>query len=393
MTTKTSSPLLPQASGELLRTFEVGQKDNATGNSITVSDVTVKKVTPTPGSELLPDSFSYNFIDHVSKGGGRAEEPNAKATEASLFYHGYGSESATEKEAFHAQLIIRTGITPAAGTPYAVSFDAKGAKAQTGGIDILYGSTSGGESCYGRLNGQSLSTEAAAFTYKFAAQESKGELIIRLQVGNTATDNTVTVSNLQIHALTVSSKTDNLIGGTAYNISAVSIEAASGYTVTPEAENDKTLKVAIVKDSATTAAKGNVKLLIDTGAVLTVGKAYQINATVRSENDQTIDLSFDNGSTAKGYVDGSSDITMSDYTVTPTVSTLTREIASVATVGSATAGYLKLCFELGNTSGNVLTISNIEVKPSGSEPETLTIDTTNTNTDRNESNDKSYKPC
>ena len=89
MTTKTSSPLLPQASGELLRTFEVGQKDNATGNSITVSDVTVKKVTPTPGSELLPDSFSYNYIDHVSKGGDRAHEaaPEGEANGGRVQWH------------------------------------------------------------------------------------------------------------------------------------------------------------------------------------------------------------------------------------------------------------------------------------------------------------------
>lgn len=311
---ETFAPILVGTDGELLLTFEVGQKDIATGNSITVSDVTVKKVTPTPGNEQLPESFSYNYIDHVSKAGDRAHELVADEDKVSLDYLGYGSETNPDKQAaFNAQLVIRTGITPAKDVPYIVSFKAKGDAAQNGDISILYGAPNN-EDCFARLDGQSLSTDYTTYTRGFVAQEVKGELVIRLQVGKTPANNTITVTNLQIHTLSDSSEANKAVTMTyptsALNTDVVTVAKDNGYDIalTPSGDG-KTLDVNVygVPTEAGKQNKWDAKVFIHTGVTLEPNIQYTVSVDVAgtvegiADNTGEYDLKYNSGSTEYGY--------------------------------------------------------------------------------------------
>ena len=352
--------LTPEESrGELTLQFQLGKTDTAEGNTVTLSDLSVEKLS----AEYKPVGTAA-----LSTGGtGNVSEEHYDGVEQTLTASGDSAAlniTAARSEGaggvWSSKLLIRTGITPDAGAKYRVSA-AVDATGDTGVFEFLLQNT-GSESLYDYQKGLS---GPGSYGIDFTAPASGcGELVLVFQLGDAAADNTITVSGLQVCKISGESMEDVGLTGFAYP---VVTEGSTAYNDFDLYVNEASAAAAeLTGDGAsatvTVAAPGteawHVKLYAKPGLELKANTSYTISMDVSGADGCTANFKNTAAEGENGF--GSEIVTGGSVT---------------HTVMTTASGTMEIVLEIGSVAeGAAVTVSNIEIKEATTDyiPMTLT---------------------
>jgi len=266
--------LTPDVShGPLTLRLQMGKTDTAAGNTVTLSNLSVEKLEP-----------QYKTIGEVALstgGSGNVSEEHSDGVEQTLTASGSSAalnvtQARTEGGVWSSKMIIRTGVTPEAGKKY--QFSAKvDATADTGNFEILYQNTASSE-LYGGQWGLNGSGE---YSSEFAAPDSGcGELVLVFQLGDSAANNTFTVSDLKLCEVSEEEASANL-SGLAYPESVPGSTVNNSFSLTVPEGADAALTGNGTSATVTVNTAGSgIVLCAATGVQLEAGKTYQIDMNV-----------------------------------------------------------------------------------------------------------------
>ena len=270
-----------ESSGPLTLCVRLGDTPSAAGNTFTLSNITVEKLT---GSR-----------PNVSEkhGDGLEQTLNAPGSAATLSV----TQAQSTGGVWSSKMLINTGFTPEAGVRYRVSASVN--SQQAFGYELLLGNNGGEKSDYGGnwtlFANAGDNTATADFT---APEGGCGELVLTFQFGNSPAANNITVSNIQVYKLKNETVTQTLTP--AYP---VTTETSEGYTDVKtlslgawEFNSDGTASTASMdngnpKLSVTQGrndGEGGVwsmRLQVNTGVTVETGAKYQVTATVNGTDD------------------------------------------------------------------------------------------------------------
>lgn len=185
----------PDAShGPLTLRLQLGETDSTAGNTVTLSDLSVERVTVT-AKDLGSIDYSTGGNVWEEHWDGVEQEVSASGDTATL--HVSQARSGGGGGPWSSKLLIATGVTPEPGEKYRVSANV-GATGATGNFEILYQNGAGGQ-YGGRWDPNGPGTYSGEFT---APASNCGQLVLCLQLGNSAADNTITVSDIEIFKAT-----------------------------------------------------------------------------------------------------------------------------------------------------------------------------------------------
>lgn len=389
-----------ESKGELIVTLQLGKTDDENGNTITLSDLKVEKLTL--GAEsALGQSFSYsthytisgthevtvkdgleNVLDtpisyetliNVTKQGDKAGDLSTSGGSATLKVNGGGAN------VYDAKLLVKTGVVPAAGEEYKVNFKLNAEKAQSGFEIIFDGDDS--HAAYGGMYGQETDAGEKTFERYFKCEESKGELVIKLQIGKTDEDNTFTISDISVVKVTSAETTltgFNYPVTTAATTSTVSAHYEAQTLTLSIAEViawDESTATADISDGSATlnitkARKTDgggiwsIRNHIDTGIKLEAGAQYQISAKVSATKATQFEMLFSNGSGENDdYNPGGLGYSSAVASGSIDSDNGYSEISQVITVPTRNQyNNLILRFQVGNSDVNTITVSEIKVE-------------------------------
>ena len=288
--------LTPDAShGPLTLRFQLGKTDTTAGNTVTLSNLSIEKVTAeynTIGTASLNTGTSGNVSQEHYDGIEQTLTVSRDSAKLDI------TAARSGGGVWSSKLLIHTGIVPEAGEKYRVRA-ALAATNDTGGFEILY-QNSGSENLYG---GQwSLSGSGDYSSVFTAPAEGCGELVLVFQLGNTAAPNSITVSSLEVRKVTgtgdtpieltdfaypVTSGTSSVTIPAAYVPQEVSVSASAvawdGSVATASAAGGTaTLNVSQARNPGE-GGKWSTRLEANTGVTLENGVKYKVSGTITSE--------------------------------------------------------------------------------------------------------------
>lgn len=386
----------PDNNGRLVIQLSVGNA--AEGTKITISDIKVEELI-SEFTDILPESFSFNSVITEMRTGmnkipTRYERVLPKSFDYTLgttvtdwYAYADGYSGSLEKTAdkavmkltavpesgkagWKAKLNVNTGITLEANTLYRVSFDLK-AEEDQGSYDICYGGTTGPdgerEKAYGALYGKSLTAGVASHVEYYAIREdSRGELVVCIQLGNAEGANEYELTNFKLE------KAVPVFGNASDNISYLAgrnvwEDSVHGISQNVSIDENGAAKLSI--DSARNEGEGGVyssKLFVATGFVPRAGERYLVCTDFYSEKyigDFELVCAKGDAFHEDGYVDGKK-----IHLIAPEKATLTLSTEFKAPDSSDDCKELVLRFQLGNSPAeNTVKVSNVRIYKINSE--------------------------
>ena len=304
----------------------------------------------------VPLSFSYSGTDTVYCWGadGYVVALDESASSATLKI---SQAPESGREGWKAKLCAATGVTPAAGETYKVSFDVS-ATGDQAKFEVTFDGNA--EKDYGAIyEGLSLTAGGTkSVEYTFTPVASCGPLTVQLQLGetNTTAGNTVTLSNLSIEKVKAEY---NTVGTANYDDAATAdFWAEEKYTGEGGAvltEKEGTFSLEIKDPPADGREAWKVKFFVNTGVSLTEGKQYRISADVVSTKAFNYDLVYTDGA---GDDEAHRPFPAKFNAPAPTA---VETVSCDAT--AAIGGNLMLQFNLGNIpEPGTFTVSNVQVR-------------------------------
>ena len=365
--------------GPLVIRLQLGNTDSAAGNTFTFSGLTVEKLsaegTPVGSASLDVGSDGTVWEEHSD---GMDQTVSADGSKATLTVNTARDGGGV----WSSRLFVKTGATPEPGARYRVDVTMSASKA-VDEFEIVC-DNGGTEAGYAKQTGLSLSAgETKTCTLDFTAPGgSCSELILRLQLGNTPANNTISVSGIQVRKLTSESETLDL-SGLAYPVTTDPEVVEAGFVAQPVnlwladsiAWDGFQQEASVSGGTATlhiTQARpedvGGVwcsRLHLGTGVVLEQGVEYEVSATLSSEKAMDFELLLSNGNDENDdvnpgghgyYNDGIWGLHVDDNG--------SKTITQRFTVPERSAYYdLILRFQLGNSPApNDITVTNVSVK-------------------------------
>ena len=356
-----------ESHGPLTLRFQLGETDTAAGNTVTLSGLSVEKLS-TEYKPVGTVSLYGNGEGNVWEEHGDGFEQTVSASDGKAVLSIAKARGVGEGNIWSSRLYVATGVIPEAGERYRVSA-ALAATADTGEFEILY-QNSGSEELYG---GQWELSGAGEYSRDFTAPASGcGELVLVFQLGNSAADNTITLSDIRVCKISSDSTAQIELPGFAYPVVNEPEEGAEpGYQAVTlpalsaseghEAGYEQTVSGTAMTISAVPVADNGVwgsKLFVDTGTALTAGDTYRV--TVNAGSDKAIDqleILFNNGDAEKGY--------NADGLYSQTIAAgETKDFQHLFKVGEDTVcANLVLQFQLGKTpAGNCFTVNSVKLE-------------------------------
>ena len=334
----------PDAShGPLTIRLQLGKTDSTAGNNITLSNLTITKLTGGEGTEVELPGFAYPVGEEGST------EPNSFELEANsgaaaeLTGDGSSATATVTKpgDDWHVKFYAKPGIELKAGETYTISMKVTGAS----GCTACYKNTAtGAEDGFGT---EPISD--GTVTHTVTPGES-GTLEILLKIGNVPAGTAVKVSEVKIEKAGTDYIPMDLSGfgyptvtpgSTASN--SFELEANSGAAA--ELTGDGSSATATV---TTPGADWNVKFYAKPGLKLEAGKTYQISMNVTGASGCT--ACYKN--TATGAEDGFGTEAIGSGTVTHTVT-------------PSEGGTLEILLKIGNVpAGTAVKVSNVKIAES-----------------------------
>ena len=335
------------AQGPLTIRIQLGKTDTASGNTVTLKNLSVESVdvsytsvmpafsydtgtAPQPSQEyknVLPDDFSYTTVNVKERHAeGYTQEATADGTSATLNITEAPEEG---RDLWNSNLLIDTGITPEDGVRYVVSFDITAEKDEPNYEACFDGES---ENSYGALYSQSLAAgETKTITHSFTKDTNDGPLVIRLQLGQTVdtTGNSITVSNLKIYEVLVEESDSLLTNDFKYPVTtdASTVVVPAQYVAQPVtlsanpilwdgSDGSASATGSTATLNVTTGRNGggmwSIRLQSSTGVTLEPGVKYRVRGTISSEQALNTEVLYSNGHDendefnpgGKGYADG-----------------------------------------------------------------------------------------
>ena len=346
----------PDAShGPLTLRLQLGETDSTAGNTVTLSDLSVETVKVT--------ATDLGAIDYSTVGGnvweenwdGVKQEVSASGDTATL--HVSQARSGDGSGVWSSKLLIATGVTPEPGERYRVSATVA-ATAELGAFEILYQNGAGGQ--YGwRKDPSGPGTYSGEFT---APASGCGELVLCFQLGNSAADNTITVSDLGVFKGTATPVNVPLSADFKYPERGpdntiknyFDLEANSGAEAILSGgdEDEEYLPHSATARIVSTPGTDDwhIKFYVKPGITLESGSSYKVSFRVRYAKG--CQVCFKNTNTEKETGYGDLVIDSDDQTVTKTI----------AGAGSV----MEILLKLGKLSAETeVTISDVKIEKTG----------------------------
>ena len=262
--------ITPETDSVLTLQFSLG---NAAGkNNFTISNIKVEEIVYASAKNVIP-SFRHDSVGYISRAADAGYITSLTQTGSSATFR-ISQAPASDRNAWNAKVIVRTGITPRSGQGYRVRFNVYAARSQNL-FEVFYDGSE--ELAYGALYERTLSAGRNSFDYIIMPGDSKGELTMQLRFGKTnGTDgNTYTISDFSVDAVTFENQT-------IHDIRDVSVLALQeDYQAELEKTPDKDT-VRLVKTPAEGREAWKNKLFIHTGAILKADGKYRVSMKVKS---------------------------------------------------------------------------------------------------------------
>ena len=338
-----------ESHGALTLRLQLGETDTTAGNNVTLSNISISKLTSGEATEIeLPD-FAYPVGEEGKT------EPNSffleanSGAQAELSGDGSSATATVTKpgDDWHVKLYAQPGIELEAGVPYTISMNVTGAA----GCTACYKNTAtGAEDGFG--------TEAIAdgpVVHTITPAEG-GTLEILLKIGNVPEGSAVTVSDVKIEKAGTDFIPVSLSGFGYPSVTPGSSSDGSFFV-----ENNADAKAALSGDgssaTATVTKPGDdwhIKFYAKPGVELKAGKTYRISMDVTGAAGCT--ACYKN--TAVEGEEGFGTETLADGTVTHVVT-------------AAESGTLEILLKIGNVpEGTAVKLSNLKIaesKPTGTD--------------------------
>ena len=374
--------------GPLTLRLQLGNTDSTAGNTVTLSNIGVEKMT---ASRNVWEEHYDSMAQALSASGGSA---SLKVTEARS---GGGLWS--------SKLFIQTGVTLEAGTSYRVVTTLSSDKPFED-YEVVY-DNGDQEAGYAKRTGLSVSGSDTVTTEFTTPASGCGELVLRFQVGNSPADNTITVSNIQVckisgepsvvampnfaYPVTTDPGTETVPAG--FVPQSVSLSAADvAYDEFQQSVSCSGSSASLSISQARPADMGGVwssRLHVGTGVVLEKDAEYRVTATLHASSAiGEFQLLYSNGfdetdynPDGKGYQDGRYGLSVGDGGSVTIQQTFTVPARSEYKE-------LVLRFQLGNSPApNEITVSDVSVekwvpehsveKGGSTEPNSFALETNN----------------
>ena len=350
-----------EAHGPLVLQFQLGETNDASGNSITVSNLKVAEVTMSDETEsVLPEDFAYPTTSQAEPGYYPVSLPTLTAFEQ----HDPGYEQSIDglalkidkipnaPEVWKSKLFVNTGIALEPGFKYKVTANVTSEKAFD--LEISY-NNGDAEKGYDALYGQSIAaneTKDLVREFTVPADASTDNLILQLNVGKTPAGNTITVNSVKVEKYIPEHEETTPIPEGYTNVS-ISTSATEGH----DPGYEQTLSGLELTINAVPEGQGvwKSKLLVNTGVELEAGAKYKVTANVSSSKELGFELCFSNGDDEKAY-----DALYGQNLAAGESKNLVHEF----TVASdAQNRHLILQFQLGNSpAGNIVKVNSVTLE-------------------------------
>ena len=336
--------------GELVLRFQLGK--SPAGNTITVSDLKVCKVTGGGSTAQAGGTENGSFLLEANEGAGAELTGDGSSATARITKSG---------DDWHVKLYAKPGVKLETGKSYRVSFQVTGAN----GCQVCYKNTDhtgegDAETVFGT---ETVSSDDAAVTHTFTAAED-GTMEILLKIGNLAEGSTVKLSDVKLEAGD-STASDLSLEGFAYPVMTSTLLVENGKedrnSFTLEANNDTAAEFS--GDTASASAKvvkagddWHIKLYAKPGVTLEAGKAYRVSFDVTNFDGH--DVCF------KSLADGVEDPETAFGTEKAADGHVSHQIIPTAE-GRTKAGGMEILLKLGDLAeGTTVTVSNVKVEKS-----------------------------
>ena len=323
-------------------------------NTVTVSNLRVDKVTNSySGGSALPAEVDYRTPSAVSYWSHEDYTTTFTGSDSAITAN---IEQAPQSgaEPWKIKLFLDTGTPLQAGKYYKVTADVIADLSQD--FEVCY-NNGGVEMGYDSMGGLHLVGGKAQTVEKIisvpADKASTDNLMLQFNLGRTTRANAVTVSGVKVEEVPLS-YADMMSKDFAYTGSGVDLWTNTDYTATLEGSGSAAT-VHITGVPSTGAEVWKVKMLINTGAILSAGKTYLVRADILAAKGQNYEVCFNNEETEKGFdaLYGQTITAGSKATVEKTIS---------VPESMTDAGELVLQFSVGDAVENDITVSNVSVQ-------------------------------
>ena len=329
--------IMPEiSSGPLTLRLQLGKTDTAAGNKFLLSGFSLEEVgqefTNVPLTDFSYDTSDANVREQHDEG--YVQSVTVSGNSATLDIQ---EAPESDRGVWKSKLLIDTGVTPEAGTRYAVSFDISGSKNQDKFEACFDGNQ---ENKYGALYDQKLvAGETKTIRHGFDCVESAGPLKIRLQLGKTndASGNEITVSNIKVCKIVGTEAADITPENFAYPVTTEASTKDNSFKV----ENNEGAQAELTGDGSSATAKvvksgddWHIKFYAFTGAELKKGQTYHVTMDVAGADG--CGVAFKNPSVEGETGFGSGTITGGkiDQTITPEENGTLEVILKIGTVAA-----------------------------------------------------------
>ena len=296
--------------GELVFVFQLG--NSAAGNTVTVSDLQVRKLSGGEAQAVELSGFAYP----VTTDGTTATIPAAYASQSISLglseAHDDGYDQTLSENSLTintvpgtgvwcSKLFVDTGVTPEQGAKYKVTASVNSVKAIPQ-FEICY-NNGGTEKGYGALYNQSIGEgESKSLVYEFdvASDASTDKLVLQFMLGKSPAGNTFTVSSVKVEKLTHEQLTTVTVPAGYQAVTLSGLSASEGHDDGYEQSlSGMALSISAVPASDTGVWKS--KLFVDTQMTPEAGAKYQVTASMTAEKGFGFEICYNKGSAEKGY--------------------------------------------------------------------------------------------
>ncbi len=331
----------PDEDGVLFLQLNLG---NATsGTDVTISNVKVEELVYGSKKNAIPN-FRFDSVGYLSSAADDGYITSFDQNKSSATFR--IKHAPSERHAWNAKIIARTGITPKSGKGYRVSFDLDAAKKQNLFELFCDGNE---ELAYGALYEQHLSAGKNKISYIIMPGDSKGELTLQLRFGETdsTNGNTYTVSNFKVEEVTFAQQRRPEIKEVC------ELATQPGYTATLTKYPDNAM-VQIVDTPETELEAWKNKLFVYTGVVFRPEQKYRVSFNVKSIVPAPFEVCFNKSDEEKG-IGGIFGLTTKPYGEFVEFTTYAKEDAP-----------LVIQLSLGNIEApNTIFLSDVKVEKAG----------------------------
>ncbi|MGX8698373.1 MAG: hypothetical protein ACSW8F_00405, partial [bacterium] len=339
--------LTASSSAPLVLQLNLG--DAPAANEITVSDLSVERVTLLPGENALPAPLRYTTEADLELWHHEDYRASLRGTGESALV----SVAAAPKEGaepWKVKLFAKTGAVLTPGEGYRVSADLT---AQSAAAVELCCNNGAQEAGYGSQTGISLAAGETLTLEKLLsvpADMETADLVLQLNLG-AAGENEVTLSNIRVEKVALQPGESALPAPIAWSArSTVNAWAHEDYRTALSADGaSAAMELLSVPEAGREPWK--VKLFVETGAKLAAGKRYRVSLDVTAAAPLKYEMTYNDGA-AEAALGARRDLAASQKKSTVSF-----------TVEPAKAAELILQLNLGAAAGqNTVTVSNVRVE-------------------------------